>query len=58
MTSISDRPLAHTGSTELRASPGSTVVPAAFSDRRAVTLLVADGLVIVAIIADMVLKPF
>ena len=45
-------------SAELARSPATEVVPAAFADRRAVALLVADGLVIVAIIADMVLKPF
>lgn len=45
-------------STELAAMPATAAVPPAFRDRRAVTLLVADALVIVAIIADMVLKPF
>jgi len=43
---------------ELAATPPTAAVPAAFRDRRAVALLVADALVIVAIIADMVLKPF
>jgi len=45
-------------SSELATTPATAAVPAAFRDRRAVTLLVADALVIVAIIADMVLKPF
>lgn len=45
-------------SSELAAMPATAAVPPAFRDRRAVTLLVADALVIVAIIADMVLKPF
>lgn len=43
---------------ELATTPATAAVPAAFRDRRAVTLLAADALVIVAIIADMVLKPF
>jgi hypothetical protein len=45
-------------SSELAAMPATAAVPPAFRDRRAITLLVADALVIVAIIADMVLKPF
>lgn len=45
-------------SSELAAMPATAAVPPAFRDRRAVTLLVADALVIVVIIADMVLKPF
>jgi hypothetical protein len=41
------------------AVPGSSdTVPAAFSDRRALPLLVLDAGVIVALIADMILKPF
>jgi hypothetical protein len=44
-------------SSELAALPETAAVPAAFRDKRAVTLLVADALVIVAIIADMVVKP-
>jgi hypothetical protein len=43
---------------ELHELPGATTVPAAFADQRAVALLAIDGLVIVAIIADMILKPF
>ncbi len=45
-------------SAELARPAAADVVPAAFADSRAVALLVADALVIVAIIADMVLKPF
>lgn len=45
-------------SSKVATTPATAAVPAAFRDRRAVTLVVADALVIVAIIADMVLKPF
>jgi hypothetical protein len=45
-------------SSKVATTPATAAVPAAFRDWRAVTVLATDALVIVAIIADTVLKPF